>query len=426
MKVKKVVLQNFKGFTSVEASFDENVTYLVGKNGTGKSTIGVDSIWAAMQGIAEKPANREIKPIIGDRFLFLNDKEKPANIILYLRDEKLKVDITVKRKITEGETKVSFEGPETIKLDQGWLNDLFNAFLISPRKFIALTPKEQALELGIDLSEIDAKIKAKKEDLRVKNAQVKAFGTLVQVEEVQHIDINDLLKKRGDIVEFNGLQIERKNLIDKANTTMAELKRQKESLEEQLKTIESRISAGEELIKKATKPELHKSLVEIDRDLEGAQVNNDKAGAYTTYLQKKKDKEALESEALVLEEDKTSLLKQRTEKIKEMKLPLAELSINEEGELMFNDRFIKREYFSDGELIMMVPIILSMKQSDFKYIYVQDFNLLDEDNQAKIIKFLTGKGYQLVIEYVGKPQPGQDNVIELKNFKVVNNEPVQE
>jgi DNA repair exonuclease SbcCD ATPase subunit len=421
-KVKKVVLQNFKGFDQVEVNFDENITYLVGKNGSGKSTIGVDAIWAALQGIAERPANSKINPIIGSRFLFLKDPEKPATIFLYLRDEKLKTDITIKRTITERETKVTFEGPESIKLDQQWLNELFNSFLISPRKFIALTPKEQALAIGIDLSDVDAEIKAKKAEITDVNAQIKAIGQLVPVPEVQRVNLQDLLDKRGLIVEFNALQDQKQTRIDKITTQVNEVNRQLEEARKKVAELELRVKNGNDMLKGAEQPLPKTSLVEIDKDLAEADMKNQEAGAWKTYNDKKTRYDECQVTLSKFEGDKDKLIKTRLEKIQSMKLPFANLSVNEEGELMFDGRYIKREYFSDGELISMVPVILTQKDQDFKYVYIQDFNLLDEDNQKKVTDYLTKHGFQLVIEYIGKPQPGMQNVIELKNFKIVGNE----
>jgi recombinational DNA repair ATPase RecF len=100
MKVKSIELNNFANYNKVSVSFDDNVTYLIGKNGSGKSTIGITAIWFMFQGIAEKSSGGNT-PLIGERFRFIGPNGKTANGEMVLHDEKTGNDIKVIRKLTK-------------------------------------------------------------------------------------------------------------------------------------------------------------------------------------------------------------------------------------------------------------------------------------------------------------------------------------
>ena len=69
MKIAEIGAFNFKNYSKVIISLDENVTYFVGKNGSGKTGAGVDIIWATLCGISEKATKDN--PIIGERFRYI-------------------------------------------------------------------------------------------------------------------------------------------------------------------------------------------------------------------------------------------------------------------------------------------------------------------------------------------------------------------
>ncbi len=191
MKVKSIKIENLHNFRKFEADFDENVTYLIGDNGAGKTTAGLNSLWFIMQGIAEKSSGGNI-PLIGERFRFIGNSGASAKGELILFDEKTKEEITVLRKMTKDVTSVSFEGKEGMKLDQAWLNNLFNLFLISPQAFSELSSRDQARQLGIDTSAFDkeiVKLKNAASDIR---AHIKAIGLAPPVAEVISVDIAGL------------------------------------------------------------------------------------------------------------------------------------------------------------------------------------------------------------------------------------------
>jgi energy-coupling factor transporter ATP-binding protein EcfA2 len=79
-------------------NLDENVTYLIGRNGSGKTKLGLDLIWFVLQGIAEKSSEGKI-PLLGERFRFIGKDGATAMGELVLHDDAINADIRVIRKL---------------------------------------------------------------------------------------------------------------------------------------------------------------------------------------------------------------------------------------------------------------------------------------------------------------------------------------
>lgn len=460
MKVKSIELNNFANYNKVSVSFDDNVTYLIGKNGSGKSTIGITAIWFMFCGIAEK-SSCGTTPLIGERFRFIGPNGKTANGEMILHDEKTGNDIKVIRKLTKTGTDLSFEAPEGVELDQAWLTDLFNIFLIAPKKFTELSSKEQAKALGIDTKHFDEVTTRLKKQYTEINAVYRSFGELPEVEKIERVDVtilqahkkeiadklnakylenkahNEALKKEWEATcdeidkkcaVFNNAQISLENKIEQATSlyskleglgyTGYEVKNWIDSLgipQEQTNS-ESLYPSRPEYI-----PELpdRAELDAIDAQILAASETNNKALLYEQYLQKKEQKEAKEAELKANKDKQATIEAERLEYIKAFKFPFSNLTVGEEGELLLNGKPIKAEYFSTGELLKIIPVLISTTQPELKYVFLQDFNLMDEDKQKEIEEFLTGKGFQLVVEVVGKSKIADKNCILLRDNVVV-------
>lgn len=460
MKVKSIELNNFANYNKVSVSFDDNVTFLIGKNGSGKSTIGITAIWFMFCGIAEKSSGGTT-PLIGERFRFIGPNGKTANGEMVLHDEKTGNDIKVIRKLTKTGTDLSFEAPEGVELDQQWLTDLFNIFLIAPKKFTELSSKEQAKALGIDTKQFDDEIARLKKQYTEINAVYRSYGELLEVEKVSRVDLTALQAQKKEIADklnakylenkkaneatkkeweascdeidkkcaaFNNAQIALENKIEQATLlyskleglgyTGYEVKKWIDSLgipQEQTNS-ESLYPAQPEYI-----PELpdRAELDAIDQQIVAAGETNNKALLYEQYLQKKEQKQAKEAELKANKDKQAATEAERLEYIKAFKFPFSNLTVGEDGELLLNGKPIKAEYFSTGELLKIIPVLISTTQPELKYVFLQDFNLMDEDKQREIEEFLTGKGFQLVVEVVGKSKIADKNCILLRDNLVV-------
>lgn len=431
MKVKSLKLSNFAKYSEVSVSFNENVTYLVGPNGAGKSTLGVDGLWFVLQGVAEK-ATKGVSPIIAERFRFIGNSGKTAVGELVLVDDKIG-EVKVTRRMTKDGSSLVFEGPAGKTLDQEWLNGIFNIFLINPESFISLSPEQQAIALGIDLSQYDATLKALKEEYTLINRTVRSAGELVPVEKIEKVSVSDLFEQRKVIEKFNKEQDEKEAKIRGANEKIDELSRSADAMSAEIgkteellrtmkeheKTLRDRIVVGNNYVETLPCPEQKKFTHDIDQQIESADKINVQANQYAQYITKKAE---LDKSNAALEANKTKqekVLEDRTNAVKAKKLPFDALAVDENGGLLLYGKPVKPQYFSSGELLKLVPVIMSSLNPDLKYVFLQQWDLLDETNQAKVEEYLTSKGFQLVIEKVGTNAPKAKNVIRLKNMKVV-------
>ena len=100
MKIKQIMLKNFANVNQIEINLSDSVTYLIGENGSGKTTVGLNAIWFILEGLAKTGK----KVLHGDRFRFIGKQGKSAIGKLVLHDETENIDITIQRKLTKNKT----------------------------------------------------------------------------------------------------------------------------------------------------------------------------------------------------------------------------------------------------------------------------------------------------------------------------------
>src|SRR5690606_18397042 len=109
---------------------------------------------------------------------------------------------------------------------------------------------------------------------------------------------------------------------------------------------------------------------------------NEKAMQYEQYLDKVAARTAKEKELASNKNKQNKIAEERLEYIKNFKFPFSNLSVDEDGGLLLNGKPIKEPYFSTGELLKIIPILISSQNPELKYVFLQDFNLLDDDKRA--------------------------------------------
>ena len=472
-KLSNVSADNFKGFDEISVSFDPNVSFLTGPNGSGKSTLGLDILWSCMQGVGSKAASKDNSPLIAERYQVIGKSGKTAKTSITLHDTVKGYDIKVTRKISKDGLEIHFDTDADITLDQRFLNEIFNLYLVSPKKFIELTPKGQSIALGIDLSTHDTKIKSLKEEYTLCNRQLKDLGTPVEVEAIDSVDVTALVTEKATRTAFNTEQEAKQAIIENNQEKLDDLVqtykdaaisveeltplfasvepfRSKEYVSMGAASIRSSFSALcltlEDLIARYTLivqenlPRIEKGtayiaslpkpldlldIVELDEQIANASSINVLASQYEAYVKAVEKRESL---ITALEDNKTEQKKMeeaRTKKIQSFNLPFADLTINEDGELLLQGRYLKESYWSAGELIKTVPmlIIASMKSQgraiNFPYVYVSDFSLLDIKNQQEIVEFFKANDIQCVLEIVDEKVGTEKNHIYLKDNHII-------
>jgi len=417
IKIKGLKVKNFCTILDLEISFDGNVTKLVGMNGSGKTTI-LNSIWVCFRGIAQKNVDGNL---IGERFRFIGSEGRSADIELTLMDTSVNKEIIITRHILKDSTSLRFKAPKDYPISEQWLKELLNVGLLSANHFISLSPKQQALELGIDTEKFDSQVLELKEKATGIRAALREIGEPMKLEKVEPVSIIELVAKKDEIDEFNGDQSRRKLEIEKHGEKVDNLIEEKTKLESQIKVLNERIQKGREYVKGLPKPENRKDFKTIVEKIQNAGTTNKKANEYETSQLKLKRKLSVEGELKDNRDKQKEIQDKRLKYIKSFDFGLGDLSVNENGGLEYKGKLIKEHQFSKGELELIVAMFAASLNPELKVRIVDDLEHLDKPNQEKLIKNLIDRGFQVIASEV-KEVKSKENEILLRECKIVPDE----
>jgi predicted ATP-dependent endonuclease of OLD family len=460
MKLKSIKIKNFHRFVDLEIEFNSKVTKLRGVNGAGKTSI-LNAIWATFKGIASKSKNS----LIADRYRLIGNSGKSTDLQVSLIDEKACAEIQVTNKITKSGNQISFKSPSNYELSPDWLSDILSVTFMSAKSFCALSGVEQSIELGIDTSTYDDAIKGYKEDLTGLNRELKALGTPEPIDFAEKVSVSEILKEISERELHNSREntkliaienkkqeledteqmineaIANKTFCSKILNTIEELKEEMPETDyisaaaEKLssKMIESTkdvmkyqadLKVLEEELSNLPTSEAEKPTTELNDKLMNSEATNLKAEQYEKYQSKLSDIEAKKKEITKKKDAKKQSESNRITYIKSFDFGFEGLTVDEKGSLMLDDgkgaRPIKEPYFSRAQLEIIVARLHSSVNPELKVRWIDDFNLLDDGNQTKIVNELIDSGFQVITAEVGKEKAENDhNVILIKDCEVV-------
>ena len=392
MKLQDLKIKNFGKFTDFEVVYNNKITRLVGLNGAGKTTVGLNAIWVALNGISEKSDGG----LVGERWRFIGNAERKAQIDLTLKDERTGEIITIHRTITDSKNELKFEAPEGYKIDDDWIKGLLSTAFISGKYFSLLTGKQQTNALGINTERYDTEIKELKAEYTAINKNLKNYAGLVEKQKVEKLSISVLLNEKAVIDKFNAEQETRKIKISGLSDKIQQKKKELELLENELALIPAPLPV--------------KETDTIISEINNAEVTNQRANEYDRYLEQKDIKDKLEKD---LSNNKNSQHKKEQDKIDYIQsFKLGEgLTINDLGDLLSNGKPIKEPYFSKGELEVIVIKLFLTTKPELKVKFIDDFDLLDDKNQEEIIKLLLDNDFQVITAEVGDTSDSFDAVV---------------
>ncbi len=413
MKIKEIRAKNFAKFTDFELVFNDQVTRLIGINGSGKTTVGLTLLWAGFKGIAEKSSTNQL---IGERFRFISEGKKSLDIEIILHDEKRECEIRLRRHITKSLNQISIEAiggngkPLNSQPTKEYIENLFNVTFLSASHFTSLTGKEQALALGINVDEFDFKLMDIKSDATVLRKELKNIGEVERVDEAAKVDVSQLLVDRDNKLEFNSLQI-------------AKIARQAELLEA-VRDAEDEIKRHKDLVGKWVKESDEIEVEPVhdisitDKQIKMAEHYNIQASEYEKFIEISNQKMDIEIELEKNISNQDIILNNRLKYIKSRSFGMPGLTIDDEGQLVLNDKPIRSPYFSKGELEMIVAQISAGLNPELKVRFIDDFEMLDDHNQKIIINKLTKKGFQIITAEVGDEKK-DDGAVLLRECEIV-------
>lgn len=419
MKIKKLKLKNFGKFTDFECIFNDETTHLVGVNGSGKTTVGLTAIWACLKGIAERSKDS----LIGERFRFIGKGQKSADLQIDVYDEKTGEVVIVKNHMTQSGNQITCEPVQ----DKEWLFDLFNVAFLSAKNFSNTNSKQQALLLGIDTNKYDQDIKILKDQYTFINREIRAFGEIDDKVMVERVDLNNLIEKK-DKLESEYYEKQRK--IEEHNHSAKRRQEQRDQCKDKIADLKEQLAKCGKWFEDNPEIKYQKDTEKPDIDsikekISNAQEINQKADEYNRNLERKKLKKEKEKELLENKEKQEKVERKRLKYITDFEFGFDGLEVDYDGNLMLNKRPIKEPYFSKGELEMIVAKLYTSQNPKFKLRFIDDFELLDEDNQKKIVDDLLSKGFQVITAEVGKEKKNGHTIL-LKECKSVETYKEQE
>ena len=284
---------------------NDDITHLVGMNGDGKTTVGLTAIWAGFKGIAEKS---KTGALIGQRFRFITEGKKSLDVEITLHDEEKDMDITLTRHITKSTNTIKIDSSSLYPdLTKEYIENLFNVAFLSATHFSALTGKEQAESMGIDVSEFDNKLSKEKEAAKGFRRDIKAIGDLIPVEECTKKDIDVLYANQKKAREHNEAQAKATGILstwrdkiedidEDINHAIADFEKVKDAHEQKIANLnEERITAST-TIKEFPAINDTIDLEPIEAEIKTIVESNEKFYQWETYKNNLKKKEELEVE----------------------------------------------------------------------------------------------------------------------------------
>ncbi len=421
MKIKNLMLKNFAKVSEISVNFDENITYLIGTNGAGKTTVGLNGIWFVMKGLAQKGDG-----VIAERFRFIGPHGKSATGAITVYDEKEGFEAKISRKLLKNSTELKIEASDGRQLDQKWLDSIFNSFLIDPMGFSRLSGKAQALAFGADTGTFDIKKKA----LEVERRDIGRDDTRLQgvvdsagnPEKVEMVDISALMAELDIRRKANTAYNKAHELLEDLGANVRDSAKEVERLEKKLKAARGQfeqdaINHGDhtaEVVGLEVSDEQ-----EIQNKIERSQEINLKATAYNQYCENDaawdEKRQDYESKTFDIKENE----RRRTAYLKSLDLPWPNITITDEGEFRLNDKPFAASYFSTGEILKFGARIGSKLKDGLKYVYFPCSNNLDDANREATFETLVKDGFQVVAEWVGTERKKDAVSILLREMKVV-------
>jgi DNA repair exonuclease SbcCD ATPase subunit len=391
LRIREVVMRYFKGVTEITLSLGNGVTFVCGFNGSGKSSF-LDGLAFALIG---KPAFgngvwKEITSTTGDKTF----------VSCVLVDENDVEIARIERKITTGgneSAKITMLGDK--KFTQTELNEILSSVSLNIGEFAKWTPQKQALYLGIDTSDIDAKSKSvysertftgrdvdrlkgamneNKCDKPGEESDVQTLNNELRTAEKENAELNSKLDRIGEKVK----------LIKEYENKIATLKAEMTDLENE--------TSGKTMI----------DLTPIEAKIRTANDNALMVRKYELYESSKTQHEKAKADYDSKTAELEALKVKKAEKIKNTELPFTNLFTDENGGLMIHkddkDMFLNTDFISAGKLWEIVIRILATKDTALRTVIVKDASLLDEEKLKVISETAQEYNLQVLLEVVGE------------------------
>lgn len=392
MKIVSINIKNFKGLEDVQKEINGQNVYLIGKNGSGKTSF-IDAVWGGLTGknLPEEPTHN-------------GNKKGLIEIDLG--------DCIARTKFTKGRpTKFELERKEyekeadkLIKSPRTYLEDRIGLLNFDIEQFFAKSNLEQVRYfskiMSVDFSDLDADLEelaeSRKFDKR-KLAEFEAKNTWYKKEDIERpfINVVDLSKKISDSKD-------KKETYDKIAAGINEREAKIEALRAEIVTLEGQVKDGQQWLNSdENKPLADEAIAKLQEELENSdELNNAKREAHEAQ----EAEQEVENYRKMIEEQTEEIEKKRAEKAarisKNINVKGLTYDVNEERFLYEGLPFDGKQINTAAQLIAGMKIASTMLK-DLKILRV-DGSLIDKDNFDDVLAWSQENDIELFVELVDR------------------------
>lgn len=390
LKILEFRAENVKRLKVVHITPDGNMIVLGGKNEQGKTSV-LDAIMMALGGKKAVP----VKPI--------REGEKFGEVFLDLGAFKV-----TRKFYADGESTITVEGSEGYKLSspQAILDALVGSISFDPLEFYHMDGAKQAKTIqevaGIDLSDLIAERESVFNTRTVRNRDLKAAeialkgSTKPENAPESPVSLDDIQNRIAGAQAYEGEVEHLKTRIHDGSDIILDL-------EEEIAKKQAKLDSAKETMKKvqADLKELKKNPPDMEAlalEHREAREANQRYTQMVDYLAEKVQFEKLAAETAGYTKRLSEIDTERAKIIKEAKLPISGLSIDEEGVKFEGIPF--SQCSSAQALKVSVALALAMN-TKLKVLLIRDGSLLDTDNLKMIAEMAAAADAQIWMERVG-------------------------
>lgn len=391
VKIKSFELENVKRIKLVEMEPSQNgLTVIGGKNNQGKTSI-LDSLAWALGGNKHKPS----KEHRDGSMLSPNLKVTLSN------------GIVVERKGKNSTLKVT--DPNGKKSGQKLLDSFVEELALNLPKFMESTSKEKAetllniIGVGPQLMELNKKRSSlwdqRNAVYQLYNARKGTVETMPSYDGVPNdlISISELIKQQQDILAKNGENARKRANVTKYQNELNIVEQNIASLQAQLNSFlakKTELTNSLEIAQKDAVDIHDESTEELENNIQNiesinakvtANLNRDKAIEERDNYKNQYDEYTVKIRAV--EKEKVDLLNNAN-------LPLAELSVNDDGEIIYKNQ--PWDNMSGSDQLKVATAIVRKLNPDCGFVFMDKLEQMDIQTMQEFGAWLEQEGLQVI------------------------------
>lgn len=414
-RIVSLQAENVKRLHAVNITPNGNLVIIGGKNAQGKSSV-LDAIAMALGGADEVPS------------MPVRRGEGKASIVLDLGDIVVRRTFTAREGgdtasalVVENKDKMRASAPQAI------LDKLTGKVTFDPLAFISMDAAKQAATLkrlvGLDLSQLDSQRKKLYDERTLVNRdherEAARFGLMPVHKDAptEEQSVEAIVAERDRATAHNAKrsELEMKLREDSGLLSNAIFLRDScasdiQSAEKRLASLRASLAGQEERVATLTKAEaVSRAAVEQFAPVDVGPINirlsdvtmvNHKVRANKTRADAERTVQSVKAKSEALTSQIAEIDRQKDEALAALKFPVAGLSFDREGGVIFNG--VPFDQASAAERMRASVAIAAAMNPKLRVMLVRDASLLDEDGLAQLAKLAEEFDLQVWAERVGQ------------------------